>query len=513
MNSEATNTIGLKTIGVIGTGTMGRGIIQLMAQAGHRVLCFDAADSAASAAVVFVNGMISRSVEKGRITPADAERIARNMHACAAFEDLAPCDLVIEAIAENLDAKRQVFQALERVVGDDAILASNTSSLTIADIAAACNKPGRVLGLHFFNPVPLMKVVELVAAVRTEPGAVAITSEIVQSTGHRAVLARDQPGFLVNHAGRGLYTEGLRLLEEQVASHEDVDALLRDAAGFRMGPFELLDLTGLDVSGKVMESIYEQFHQEPRFRPSSLVAPRIAAGLLGRKTGEGWYRYIDGVKQQRPEPAVPAISAPFPVWIEPQARDRVALMHLAHAAGLNISNDAASECLLVVQPWGRDVTSVCAERGLDARRCVGVDPLPGLDKRRTLMLSVGTTPRWRDAAHALLATDGAVTVINDSPGFVVQRVLAVIVNIAANIAQRGIASVPDIEDAVKLGLGYPLGPLTWGDRLGGEGVLTILRNLQAATGDPRYRPSPWMVRRVGLGLSLLEPEASREGPC
>lgn len=507
MNCEAT-----KTIGVIGTGTMGRGIIQLMAQAGHRVLCFDAADAAALAAVAFVNGMIGRSVEKGRMTAADAERIASNMRACAAFKDLASCDLVIEAIAEDLDAKRQAFQALEQVVGDDAILASNTSSLTIADIAAACKKPGRVLGMHFFNPVPLMKVVEIIAAVRTAPGAVAVASKIVQQTGHRAVLAFDQPGFLVNHAGRGLYTEGLRLLEEQVAGHEEVDALLRDAGGFRMGPFELLDLTGLDVSGKVMESIYEQFHQEPRFRPSSLVPPRIAAGLLGRKTGEGWYRYVEGVKQQRPEPAIPSITAPFSVWIDPQACDREALMRLARNAGLNMSTDAASECLLVVQPWGRDVTSVCAERGLDARRCVGIDPLPGLDKRRTLMLSVATTPRWRDAAHALLASDGvAVTVTNDSPGFVTQRVLAVIVNIAANIAQRGIASVPDIEDAVKLGLGYPFGPLAWGDRLGGENVLTILRNLQAATGDPRYRPSPWLVRRVGLGLSLLEPEARREG--
>ncbi len=379
-----------------------------------------------------------------------------------------------------------------------------------SEIASVCRLPERVAGLHFFNPVPLMKVAEVIAAVPSAAATVATLTALVEGKGHRAVVTADQPGFLINHTGRGLYTEGLRILEEQVASHAEVDALLRDAAGFRMWPFELLDLTGLDVSSKVMASIYEQFQQEPRFRPSSLVPPRVAAGLFGRKTGAGWYVYANDSKVLPPRPDIPRLPPDASVWIDPAAPDRAALAAELGAAGATLLETPRGDSLLVVQPWGDDATTCCIEQGLDAARCVAIDPLPGLNKHRTLMLTVSTTPEMRDAAFALLAHGGtAVTVINDSPGFVVQRVLATIVNIAANIAQRGIASVADIEAAVQLGLGYPQGPLAWGDAIGGARVLTILRNLQAATGDPRYRPSPWLVRRVGLGLSLLAPEASR----
>jgi len=324
-------------------------------------------------------------------------------------------------------------------------------------------------------------------------------------------VAADQPGFLVNHAGRGLYTEGLRILEEQVASAEDVDTLMREAAGFRMGPFELLDLTGLDVSGKVMESIYQQFYQEPRFRPSPLVAPRIAAGLYGRKTSEGWYRYTDNQKQANERTGVPAINAELSVWVDPAASDYERLQGLVLEAAMESAASPAAADVLVVQFWGNDLARYCAEQGLDASRAVAVDPLPGLDRRRTLMLSSITRAVVRDAAWAMLAgQDVPVTVINDSVGFVLQRVLASIVNIAADIAQRGIASVADIEDAVRLGLGYPRGPLSLGDALGGQRVLTILQGLHRLTGDPRYRPSPWLARRVALGQSLLSEEAARQ---
>jgi len=497
-------------IAVIGAGTMGRGIVQLFAQAGHRVHCFDSFEGAADKAVEFVVGMIGRGVEKGRIDADEFERIRGQIHAAATMQDLADCDVLIEAVVEDLEAKRTLFRSLEAVVSPQAILASNTSSLVVAEIAAACAHPQRVAGLHFFNPVPLMKVAEVIAAVRTAPAVVTTLRDLVAGAGHRAVVAADQPGFLVNHAGRGLYTEGLRLLEEQSASVDQIDLVLREAAGFRMGPFELLDLTGLDVSSKVMSSIYEQFQQEPRFRPSSLVPPRVAAGLFGRKTGQGWYAYEGDVRQVPPTPPVPALPAGLEVWVAPQATERDALMVLLEAAGARWVERPTPGALLIVQPWGGDATSEAAALGLDATRCVAIDPLPGLERHRTLMLTVATAPAMRDAAHALCAHDGVgVTVINDSPGFIVQRVLATVVNIAAQIAQRGIASVEDIEDAVKLGLGYPQGPLSWGDRIGGAQVLAILRRMQAVTGDPRYRPSPWLERRVALGLSLRTAEAAR----
>jgi 3-hydroxybutyryl-CoA dehydrogenase len=500
------------TIGVVGAGTMGRGIAQLFAKAGHPVRCHDAQPGAAAKAVDYVNGMFARAVEKGNMAGSEQAAARERLMVCTGVADLADCGLVIEAIVEDLEAKRALFRELEGLVCEDAILASNTSSLTVADIAAACRRPQRVAGLHFFNPVPLMKVVEVIAAVRTDSAVVQRLCGLVAGTGHRAVVAADQPGFLVNHAGRGLYTEGLRIVEEQVASPADVDDVLREALGFRMGPFELLDLTGLDVSSRVMASIYEQFHQEPRFRPSALVAPRVAAGLFGRKSGEGWYRYADG-QQQKPAPhAIPRLPQALTVWIDPAASGAGGLRGLVTAAGGRLADCAMEADLAIVQPWGLDATSTAMTLGLDATRCVAVDPLPPLSLRRTLMLTAATAPPVRDAAHALLAHDGtAVTVINDSPGFICQRVMATVVNIAANIAQRGIASVADLEDAVRLGLGYPQGPLGWGDQLGAGRMLEVLRAQLAGTGDPRYRPSAWLSRRVALGVPLTTLEAARHG--
>jgi 3-hydroxybutyryl-CoA dehydrogenase len=500
----------IRNIGVVGAGTMGRGIAQLFAQAGHTVHCYDAIDGAAERGVSVVRATIDRLLEKGKLEAGATDAIKTAIRICTRLDELAGCDLVIEAIVEDLAVKRELFRALEDIVGDSTLLASNTSSLVISEIAAGCRHPHRIAGLHFFNPVPLMKVAEVIAAERTAPATVASLKVCVEGAGHRAVVAADQPGFLVNHAGRGLYTEGLRVLEEQVASAHEIDTLMREAAGFRMGPFELLDLTGLDVSGKVMESIYQQFHQEPRFRPSSLVAPRIAAGLLGRKTGEGWYHYVEGSRQAVPRTAPPPMPAGPRIWIDPAAAQRVGLASLCEQAGAVVVSEDQAADVLIVQPWGADATSYCARQGLDPQRAVAVDPAPGLPRHRSLMITSVTHARVRDTAHALLAADGTpVTVINDSPGFVVQRIVATIVNIAANIVQRGIASVDDLEDAVRLGLGYPMGPLALGDSLGASRILDILAGMHALTGDPRYRPSPWLRRRAVLGLSLLTPEAAR----
>lgn len=498
-------------IGVIGAGTMGRGIVQLFATARHPVMVYDALPGAAEKARQAVVAMVQRGVEKGRISQVQVDELAARITACDAITDLAHCELLVEAIVEDLDAKRNLFRALEAVVDERAILASNTSSLVVSEIAAGCRHPQRVVGLHFFNPVPLMKVAEVIAAVRTAPDVVQTLCEWVTGTGHRAVVAADQPGFLVNHAGRGYYTEALRVLEEQVATTAQIDQVLCQAAGFRMGPFELLDLTGLDVSGKVMESIYEQFQQEPRFRPSALVRPRIAAGLHGRKTGEGWYRYAQDRKVDPSADPVPPLPAGLKVWIDPAADHHATLCAQVQAAGATLCNSPATADLLLVQFWGLDATSYCVEHGLDASRTVAIDPLPRPDQHRTLMLTAVTDAAARDAALALFAAAApGATLIGDSPGFITQRVLATIVNIAANIAQRGIASVADLEDAVQLGLGYPKGPLTWGDAIGGARVLVILRQLHTLTGDQRYRPSPWLARRVALGVSLTTEESSRK---
>lgn len=491
---------------------MGRGIAQLFAQSGHPILLFDNLPGATLSAIASIESIFNKKVEKGQLTSERAREIRVAIKACTALEELASCEVVVEAIVEDAGIKQSLLSALESIVSAETILASNTSSLVIAEIASKCKRPERVVGMHFFNPVPAMKVVEIVPAVRTKTSVVDTLQALISGTGHRAVVAADQPGFLVNHAGRGLYTEGLRILEESVASPADVDGLVREGLGFRMGPFELLDLTGLDVSGKVMETIYNNFQHEPRFRPSSLVRPRLAAGLYGRKTGQGWYGYDD--EGNRISDVQSSVRTPLPaglrVWIDPTADQHLELASIVSAAGGALATSSEQADLCLIQPWGWDASSICSGLKLNPECTVAVDPLPGLSKRRTVMLTAVTSPRSRDWAVQLLSSGQVgVTVINDSPGFILQRVVATIVNIAANIVQRGIATVLDLEDAVQLGLGYPHGPLTLGDQIEGRKILQILTAMHSRTGDPRYRPSLWLSRRVELNLPLTTPEAKR----
>jgi 3-hydroxybutyryl-CoA dehydrogenase len=330
--------------------------------------------------------------------------------------------------------------------------------------------------------------------------------------GHTPVLAQDTPGFIVNHAGRGYNTEALRIVGEGVADFATVDRILRDQVGFRLGPFELMDLTGLDVSHPVMESVYRQYYDEPRYRPNVITAQRLAGNVLGRKTGEGFYRYVEGKAQVPAEPPVPQVAELPPVWVSTRAARRSELYQLLKDLGAKIETgqSPSAQALTLVAPLGFDVTTVAVVERLDPARSVGIDLLieDAATKRRVLATNPATRADMRDAAHALFARDGKpVTVIRDSGGFVTQRVVATIVNIASDICQQRICSPRDLETAVTLGLGYPLGPLAMGDRWGPTNVLEVLFNLQTVYGDPRYRPSPWLRRRGAIGLSLLQEEA------
>ncbi len=492
-------------LGVVGAGTMGRGIAQIAAAGGIAVRLFDTRGGAVDEAAAFIARMLRRAVEKGSMAGADAEAAIGRVAVVGGLDELAGVDIAVEAIVEDLDAKKRLFAELEAVISDDSILASNTSSLSVTAIAAGCRLPARVAGFHFFNPVPLLKVVEVVDGLLTAPWVGEALDAVARRCGHRPVRAKDSPGFLVNHAGRGLGTEGLRIVQEGIARPEDVDDVLREGGtGFRMGPFELLDTTGLDVSGVVMESIYRQFYEEPRFRPVPIARQRMAAGLYGRKTGRGFYVYEDGRKAAAARPAVPD-AAPAPVWISPADPDGQAAVLAAIADAAEIEGGArpGPGTLCLVTPTGSDATAAALDQGLPPERTVAVDTAFGLAGRRTAMTTPVTEPRWRDLAHALLAADGTpVTVIGDSPGFIAQRVVATIVNIGCDIAQQGIATPADIDAAVELGLAYPHGPIAWGDRLGPARVLAILDALHDFYRDPRYRPSPWLIRRAKLGMPL-----------
>ncbi|MGE8611437.1 MAG: 3-hydroxyacyl-CoA dehydrogenase [Achromobacter veterisilvae] len=500
----------IQTIGVVGAGAMGRGIAQIAAQAGLRVRLYDTSAEAVAAARESLRQTWEKLAQKGKLSAADAQAALGRVESATALTDMSNCQLVVEAIVERLDVKRDLFAALEGVVSEDCILASNTSSLSITAIAAACKRPQRVAGYHFFNPVALMKVVEVIDGLRSAPEVGDALAELARRMGHTPVRAKDMPGFIVNHAGRGMNTEGLRVAQEAVATFAQVDAVMREQAGFRMGPFELLDLTALDVSHPVMESIYRQFFDEPRFRPSPITTVRLAGGLIGRKAGEGFYVYADGQKQVPAEPPVPTLPAGLKVWVSPKHAEGYArATALVEKLGATLVTGSVpdADALILVTPFGDDVSTAVSAQGLNAARTVGLDTLYAFDtaKRRTIMVSPATEAKWRDAAHALLAADGVpVTVIQDSPGFIAQRIVATIVNIASDIAQQQIATPEDIDLAVTLGLGYPAGPLALGDKLGAERILEILKSMQRVTGDPRYRPSLWLQRRVQLGMSLTK---------
>jgi len=487
--------------GVAGSGTMGRGIAQVLAQCGVRTLVFDAKPGAAREAKDAVAKSLAALVQKGRVSQADAEASVARIEIVDTLAALKPCQVVVEAIVELLAPKQELFKALEAVVGDACILASNTSSLSVTAMAAACARPGRVAGYHFFNPVPVMKIVEVVDGELTEPWVGDALVALAGRYGHMPVRCKDTPGFIVNHAGRGYVPESLRVLQEGVADFATIDRVLVDAAGFRLGPFALLDLVGLDIAHGVMKSMHGQYYGEPRYQPSFLSDPRVAAGLLGRKTGRGWYKYgKDGEAEKIPEQKIPSESLAL-AWCVPALKDFLAKL------GTKIESRPTPDCVCFVAPLGQDATTTALQLKLDPARTVAVDPLFGFAKRRTLMTTPVTEPAVRDAAHALLASDGVpVSLIRDSAGFVAQRVVAHIVNVGCDIAQQRIATPADLDSAVVLGLGYPHGPLAMGDAVGAGKIFAILEAMHAFYGEPRYRPSPWLKRRAKLGTSLLTPE-------
>lgn len=491
---------------------MGRGIAQMAVQAGSTVLLFDVQPGAAATASETLAATWQTLVSKGKLDAATMASYTSRVRVAESLGDLSACDLVVEAVVERLDVKQRLFSELEGIVGPACVLATNTSSLSVTAIAAALQRPGQLAGYHFFNPVPLMRVVEVIAGLKTRASVCQQLTDFTRQFGHTPVSAQDTPGFIVNHAGRGYGTEALRVAGERVADFATVDRILKDQMGFRLGPFELMDLTALDVSHPVMESIYRQYFDEPRYRPSVITAQRLAGGVVGKKVGEGFYRYDNGKAEVPAEPAVPQVGEMPPVWVSPKAARRAELYQLLKNLDASIETGAApsANALILVAPLGLDVTTLAAVERLDASRTVGIDMMleDGATKRRVLATNPATRSDMRDAAHALFARDGkAVSVIRDSGGFVTQRVVATIVNIAADMCQQGICTPADLDVAVTLGLGYPMGPLAMGDRIGPTNVLEILFNLQTVYGDPRYRPSPWLRRRGALGLSLTHEEA------
>lgn len=499
-------------VGIVGSGAMGRGIAQVCVTSGLRVTLVDSNQAVVQSAHTAIVDAIRQEVAKGRLEPDLAESAIGGLATADTLAGLASSQLVIEAITEDLGAKRALFGELEQHVAPDCILASNTSSLSITTLAAACKNPRRVAGMHFFNPVPRMKLVEVIKGLKTDDAVIDRLEQLGRAIGKEVVRVQDTPGFLVNQVGRGYTLEAVNIVGEGVASYEQVDRVMREAAGFRMGPFELLDLVGLDVNHPATEMIYSQFYQEPRYRPSPLMDTRVSAGLLGRKAKEGYYTYADKAAgassngAQQATAGAAAASGSQSVWVSdaiPELGQRVRDLLKAFPAILETGQAPGKDALCIVTPVGRDASHAAAHEGLDPARTIAVDALFGLSTHRTLMSTCATDPAWKAAAVQLFESDGTpVTLIRDSPGFIAQRIVAMIMNIGAALAQGRIALPKDIDRAVTLGLAYPQGPLAFANLMGADHVQRLLSGLYESHGDPRYRPALWLKRRAALKLDF-----------
>ena len=524
----------VNTLAIVGTGIMGMGIAQIAAQAGIQVLLYDAKAGAAEQGRHSLQAMLEKLTAKGKFSDDELQAMLSRLTIVQELSQIATAEIVVEAIIENLDIKKQLFAQLESVVTADTILATNTSSLSVTAIAADCEYPERVAGFHFFNPVALMKIVEIIPGLSTQQSVIDALTDLAKRMGHLGVVAKDTPGFIVNHGGRAYGTEALKILGEGVASFEQIDRILREGAGFRMGPFELLDLTGIDVSHPVMESIYDQFYHEARYRPHPLTRQMLVGKKLGRKVGGGFYQYEKGQKisvdsaqnQSSKAAALIADATISSVWIGADlAEDKTQLVDYLNAHDVTIDdNDTPHpDSLVLLAIYGEDTTNAAIRYQVDPKQAVAIDMLTELTKHRTLMPSTVTQERFVAQAYALFGSStgnkgsdsreadaqeaGSATLIAESTGFVAQRVVAMVINLGCDIAMQKIATPEDIDNAVKLGLGYPYGPISWGDHLGASRVLLILERIYALTGDPRYRPSPWLQRRAKLAVSLFTQQA------
>lgn len=497
-------TLTFKTVGVIGAGTMGAGIAQVAAQAGCIVKLFDARDGAATTAITRTGDTLNALVTKGRQT---AEAVAGTMSRMSAAVDLADfhdCDLVVEAIVEDLGAKQALFKSLESICGEATILGTNTSSISITAIANGLARPQNVVGMHFFNPAPLMPLVEVVSGHLTAPEAAARVEAASIEWKKTPVRCKSTPGFIANRVARPYYGEAFRALESGAADVATIDLALREAGGFKLGAFELLDLIGLDVNLMVTKSVWNAYYQDSRYRPSLTQEEMVSGGLFGRKSGRGFYKYPEGVPTA---PASPEGPKPAAIQYLTESEAMEPLIERIKAAGIKVQSRKEED------PFGAGMlrvgnATVCLTDGRTATQTSFEDELPNvvmLDLSRDfatskrVVLAKGeetTAAALSDAVGLFRAVGFEVSIVDDVPGLIVARTLAMLANEGADAVLQGVADAVGVDTAMKLGLGHPEGPLATADRIGMTLMNAILINLQSHTGDDRYRQSLLLQRKV-----------------
>jgi 3-hydroxybutyryl-CoA dehydrogenase len=516
-------------IAVVGSGAMGSGIAQVAAAAGHQVLVVDTRPEAVAKAIAGIGKAYDKLVEKGRMGGPEADLARERLRPAASISELKDAALVVEAIVEDLDVKRTLFAELEAIVGPSCILATNTSSISVTAIAAQLQRPERLVGMHFFNPVPLMALVEVISGVATDKSVADTVYATAEAWGKNPVHAKSTPGFIVNRVARPYYAEALRLLQEQAADAATLDAVMREAGGFRMGPFELMDLIGHDVNFSVTQSVFKAYFNDPRFTPSVVQQELVNAGFLGRKSGRGFYRYGEGVDAPVAQ-AEPAAAQPKTMRVNRTHRAPDPLFEALHEvlaarlgeAGVAITQPGVLDGAEQAEIPGFHVqgAAVFMTDGRSATQRAFDDNCPNtvlfdlvLDPAKSTRIALAKADQcsdeaWRGAVGMFQAAGFTVTRLDDVPGMAVMRTVAMLANEAADAVNQGVCSARAVDVAMQKGVNYPRGPLAWADAVGLRHIVTVLANLADVYGEDRYRVSP-LLRRKLAAESATTPGGAR----
>ncbi len=492
---------------------MGAGIAQTAASAGHQVALFDTREGAAAKAIADIQKVYARLVEKGRMTADAAQEAGARMHVAGSLAEVREAALVVEAIVENLDVKRGLFADLEAIVNDACILATNTSSISVTAIGAKLRRPERLVGMHFFNPVPLMALVEVISGLATDKNVADTVYATAIAWGKSPVHAKSTPGFIVNRVARPFYAEALRLLNEQAADAATLDAIMRDTGGFKMGPFELMDLIGHDVNYSVTQSVHQAYFGDPRFTPSVLQQEMVNAGFFGRKSGRGFYQYGEGhsVPAAQAEPAH-ARPTTVSVSIEPGVTHTVVnqmearllaggfkVEHRKPLPGAGQHEAPAFHChgAAIFLTDGRTATERAAANHHPDTVLFDL----AFDYAKATRICLARADQCSDSAYDAVvglfqAAGFTVSRVDDVPGMVVMRTVAMLANEAADAVNTGVCSAAAVDVAMQKGVNYPRGPLAWTEAIGVDQVVSVLGNLASSYGEDRYRVSPLLRRKL-----------------
>ncbi|MFD4630768.1 3-hydroxyacyl-CoA dehydrogenase [Streptomyces sp. NPDC058284] len=488
-------------VAVVGTGTMGQGIAQVALVAGHPVRLYDAVPDRAQAAAEAIGARLDRLVTKGRLAAEDRAAAGARLLPAESLAELADCGLVIEAVLEQLDVKQRLFQELEEIVPEDCLLATNTSSLSVTAVAGPLRHPGRFVGLHFFNPAPLLPLVEVVSGFATDQDAATRAYDTAKAWGKTPVRCADTPGFIVNRIARPFYAEALRLYEERVADPATIDAVLRECGGFKMGPFELTDLIGQDVNEAVTRSVWESFFQDPKFTPSLAQRRLVESCRLGRKSGQGWYAYGEDARRAQPHTA-PAEKAPASVAVHGDLFPAGALSDLMGEAGIRVGRgEGIPDCPGFIELPSGARLALADGTAADAAAEPTIHFDLALDYRAATRIALAPSSRvseqaLKEAVGLFQALGKKVSVIGHTPGMIVARTVWMLVDFALDAVGREVAAADDIDTAMRLGVNYPVGPLEWGRRLTAYRVAEALDALHDEYPTGRYAPSQALRRQA-----------------